>query len=66
MTAQHSEIQTYLDSLGTEDGSEQMLPAMRLVGTTFSMQEFTSAGVQERYLEFCRGGVEMLVIDGIL
>lgn len=66
MTAQHSEIQTYLDALGTEDGSEEMLAAMRLVGTKFFMQEFTSAGMHERYLEFRRGGVEMLVIDGIL
>lgn len=66
MTAQHSEIQTYLDALGTEDGSEEMLAAMRLVGTTFSMQEFTSAVMHERYLEFRRSGVEMLVIDGIL
>jgi len=66
MHALTGEIQTYLDALGTEDGSEEMLAAMRLVGTEFSMQEFTSAGMHERFLEFRRGGVEMMVIDGIL
>ena len=66
MTALTGEIQTYLDALGTEDGSEEMLAAMRLVGTNFTMQEFTSAGIHERFLEFRRGGVEMMVIDGIL
>ena len=66
MTALTGEIQTYLDALGTEDGSEEMFAAMRLVGTKFTMQEFTSAGIHERFLEFRRGGVEMMVIDGIL
>ena len=66
MHALTGEIQTYLDALGTEDGSEEMLAAMRLVGTEFSMLEFTSAGMHERFLEFRRGGVEMMVIDGIL
>ena len=45
MTALTGEIQTYLDALGTEDGSEEMLAAMRLVGTNFTMHEFTSAGI---------------------
>lgn len=66
MTTLHGEILPYLDALGTEDGSEEMLTAMELVGTTFSIDEFTSTGVHEKYLEFRRGGVEFLVLDGVV
>lgn len=66
MTALHGEIQPYLDALGTEDGSEKMIAAMEAVGTAFTIDEFTSTGVEEKYLEFRRGGVEFLVVDGIL
>jgi hypothetical protein len=66
MTAPLSELRTYIDALGTEDGSEPMLAAMTQVGTKFAIEEFTSDEVHERYLEFRRGGVDMLVVDGFL
>lgn len=66
MTAQLGVLLTCLDALGSEDGSEEMLAAMRLAGTAFEIDEFASAGMQERCLVFRRGGVDMLVVDGIL
>ena len=66
MTDLHGEITTYLDAIGTEDGSEAMITAMELVGTTFTIAEFTSLGMYEKYLEFTKGGVEFLVIDGVV
>ena len=66
MTDLHGEITPYLDAIGTEDGSEVMIAAMELVGTTFTIEEFTSLGTHEKYLVFTKGGVEFLVIDGVV
>lgn len=62
----HGEITSYLDAIGTEDGSAAMIAAMKRVGTTFTIDEFTSMGMHEKYLEFAKGGVEFLVLDGIV
>lgn len=66
MTTMTGEILPYLDALGTEDGSEQMLAAMKLVGTKFTIDEYTSMGMHEKYLMFTKGGVDFLLIDGTL
>ena len=66
MTTLHGEILPYLEAIGAEDGSEPMLAAMNLVGTRFTIDEYTSAGMHEKYLMFTKGGVDFLVIDGIV
>lgn len=66
MTTLHGKILPYLEAIGTEDGSEPMLTAMGLVGTKFTIDEYTSAGMHEKYLKFTKGGVDFLVIDGIV
>ncbi|WP_147918135.1 hypothetical protein [Ruania zhangjianzhongii] len=66
MTALTGEILPYLDAIGTTDGSEAMIAAMKLVGTKFTIDEYTSAGMHEKYLVFGKGGVDFLVIDDIL
>ena len=60
------EIQPYLDAIGAEDGSDVMLAAMEAVGTKFSIKEYTSTGVHEKYLIFAKGGVDFLLLDGIV
>lgn len=59
-------IQPYLDAIGTEDGSDAMIAAMEAVETTFSIKEYTSTGVHEKYLIFAKGGVDFLLHDGIV
>lgn len=66
MTTLTGEVLPYFDAIGTADGSEAMLAAMKLVGTTFTLDEYTSMGTHEKYLIFAKGGVEMLVLDGLL
>lgn len=66
MTDLQGEITPYLDAIGSEDGSAVMIAAMERVGTTFTTDEFTSMGMLEKYLEFTKGGVDFLVIDGIV
>lgn len=39
---------------------------MEAVGTTFSIKEYTSTGVQEKYLTFAKGGGDSLLPDGIV
>lgn len=66
MTVLTGEILPYLNAIGTEDGSDAMIAAMKHVGTKFTIDEYTSMGVLERYLIFAKGGVDFLVIDNVL
>lgn len=59
-------IHTYLAAIGSEDGSDAMIAAMEAVGTKFSIKEYTSTGVHEKYLIFAKGGVDFLLLDGIV
>src|SRR5699024_10635926 len=65
-TAIRGEILTYLEAIGADDGSDAMIAAMEAVGTTFSIKEYTSTGVHEKYLIFAKGGVDFLLHDGIV
>lgn len=60
------EIRPYLDAIGAEDGSDEMIAAMEAVGTKFTLKEYTSTGVHEKYLIFAKGGVDFLLHDGIV
>lgn len=60
------EILTYLEAIGSADGSDVMLTAMEAVGTKFTIKEYTSTGVHEKYLIFAKGGVDFLLHDGIV
>lgn len=66
MTEIRGEILPYLDAVGTEDGSEAMIAAMKAVGTKFTISEYTSTGTHEKYLCFAKGGVEFLLHDGVV